>query len=490
LLSDNRNAADVLPFTEQLANGKITIEEIVKSRSDVNAYFQLLVNTLRAKHAEGNKSPAGFENALQRAIQEKAVYFYISSINDLHDESDNIRFASVKNLRAEDLYYVITSSSEELYTSSYLGLYRRMMDHFKKQTADSLFEMVHYDRFHNFIRLTANYNVLGDFLSAMPADNAKLILRRFISGIENDTQSGLEKAMDIADLFTVLSSSTEVSSWIQNELQYNYTRTRNAQQYFGAKMYDILLQIFDLVKQNDPNHKLWSVLGNHEILKSQSLKNDKGVIVEMVMFYGDKDGTASYNSFMNLFKDAKKWEIVKNEQWISIRSLSGQPIIIYANLPLDNENQLDLAAQEAMSSYLKQESIKPSILIHRGHSYHLEHTFKQLQPSMKLVLLGSCGGYNNNLSIANFSPDAQIIVSKKTGSKYINDPMIDVINSYLLDNNDLSWKQVWSDIALRLKKDPFALNTFNEYIPPAKNVNLFVLKLFNYSDPVKSTVMK
>jgi hypothetical protein len=52
-------------------------------------------------------------------------------------------------------------------------------------------------------------------------------------------------------------------------------------------------------------------------------------------------------------------------------------------------------------------------------------------------LLGSCGGYNSIISVANINPDAQIIVTKKTGSKCINDPLIDEINRNLLEKKTL-----------------------------------------------------
>ena len=119
-------------------------------------------------------------------------------------------------------------------------------------------------------------------------------------------------------------------------------------------------------------------------------------------------------------------------------------------------------------------------MIHRGHSYHMDKTLKKLRPSVKLAILGSCGGNKNIISVATISPDAQIIVSKKTGSKLINDPMIAVINENLQNKGDLEWTEVWQQLSDKFSKDEFALNLFNEYIPPARNVSLFVLKLFNY----------
>ena len=94
--------------------------------------------------------------------------------------------------------------------------------------------------------------------------------------------------------------------------------------------------------------------------------------------------------------------------------------------------------------------------------------------------MGSCGGSNSAISIANINPDAQLIVSKKTGSKSVNDPVINVINETLLNKEDLSWPIIWEKLSARFSNDEFTRNLFAEYIPPGKNVSLFVLKLFNF----------
>ncbi|MBL0273915.1 MAG: hypothetical protein IPQ06_12785 [Chitinophagaceae bacterium] len=71
----------------------------------------------------------------------------MNQINELHASAEDIRFASVRDLRLEDIYYIITSCEDELYTSSYLGLYKRLMDHFSTPSVDSLFNVVQYDNF-------------------------------------------------------------------------------------------------------------------------------------------------------------------------------------------------------------------------------------------------------------------------------------------------------------------------------------------------------
>jgi hypothetical protein len=476
-LSGDKNASELLPFVIQLAENRITPDTILTNRKDVIKYFQLLVNTVK-ESKESNDASFIFQKVLRKGLKDKSLSFYVNDINEHHNAADAIRFASVKGLRPEDIYYIITSAGEELYTSSYLGLYKRLMENFKTQNADSIFTIVQYDNFRTFMRLAANYNVFADFLSKMPQEKAAALVKRFISGIENETNSGLEKAMDIADSFTGL--NPDIIELVQNELESNLNRCVSDHQYFGIRLYNILMQVFELVKQKNSLNKLWNTLGNYEVLNRKELENKNKEIVELALFYGDNDGIASFNSFQKLFTDTSKWQISRNASWVTIHSVSDEPVIIYANLPLDNKDEMDLKAQDSLFAFLDQHSLEPTVLIHRGHSYHLGNTLKRLRPSVKLAILGSCGSYNNAISIASINPDAQIIGSKKTGSKSINDPIIDVINETLLSKNDLSWPEIWDKLSMRFSKDEFTLNLFNEYIPPGKNVSLFVLKLFNY----------
>ena len=478
-LAADRNASELLPFVTEIAENRMTKEEVLEARRDVTKYFQLLVNTL--KEAKGVDDPSFiFQKFLRNGIKEKSLSFYVNQVNELHSAADAIRFASVKTLRPEDIYYIITSCGDELYTSSFLGLYKRLMENFRLQSADSLFSIVQYDNFRVFMRMTANYNVLTDFLNKMPQEKATALINHFISGIESDTNSGLEKAMDIADSFTGLDSAFVISDMIQKELRSNLSRCKSGLLFFGVRIYSILLQVFDLVKQKNSLNKLWTTLGNYEMLERKTLQNKNGEIIEVVLFYGDDDGIVSFKNFQKMFTDTTKWKTSRNANWMSIRSVSDQPIVIYANLPLDGKEGLDIKAQDSLFIFLKHESVDPVVLVHRGHSYHLDNTLKRLTPSVRLAILGSCGGSNSAISIASINPDAQLIVSKKTGSKSINDPVINLINETLLNNEDLSWPIIWDELSARFSNDEFTRNLFSEYIPPGKNVSLFVLKLFNF----------
>jgi hypothetical protein len=285
--------------------------------------------------------------------------------------------------------------------------------------------------------MAANYNTLTNFLSRLPQTKAASLLKNFVAGIEKDSETGLEKAMDVADSFTGLIHVDGINELIRDELKFNLKRCRTDNLFLGVRLYSILSQVFDLVKEKDPDNKLRKQLGDVELLKRSSVQNRNGEIIELVMFYGDEDGIASFANFLALFKDSKIWTITQNNLWVTIRSTSDQPVLIYANRPLNTELELDIQAQDSLSDYLERHSLEPAILIHRGHSYHLSKTFAKLQPSVKLALLGSCGGYKNIISVANISPSAQIIASKKTGSKFINDTLIEEINKSLIEKKDL-----------------------------------------------------
>ena len=483
-LAENKQASELIPFIPQFAVNKYSEQEILESRVAPTKYFQLQVNTLQQSILSG--SPASvYLKPLREGIRQKALAFYVNEINNLHDAPQATRFASVKELRPEDIYYVITSCGEELYTSSYLGLYRRLMEHFKNGTADSLFDLVQYDNFRVFMRLAANYNVLNEFLHSLSAERMNIVLKEFIGGINKNKEEALDRAMDIADSFTGLDSARDLSGIVESEIENNLDRSRSGQQYFESRLYEILSEVFNLVNQPGGKSKVWESLGDYEMLRRQALLNSKGEIIQLVLFYGDEDGKASFSNFQRLFVDKSKWELTRNAHWVAIRSVTS-PVVIYANLPLDIAERKDLQAQDSLFAFFTQQNIEPTIIVHRGHSYHLNKTLKRIRPSMQLAILGSCGSYNKAISIANISPGIQVIGSKKMGSKSINDPILDVINNALVSGKDLYWPQIWKELDDRFRRDQAAMELFSEYFPPSHNLSLFVLKLFKSVKPGNS----
>ena len=483
--SSNSLASELAPFTEQIASNQLMIDDVLTKRKKINDYFQLLVNTEMAnrERIEQGDDPE-FQTALLNALSEKSLDFYVKKINDLHTSPDAVRFQSVQSLRPQDIFYVIVSADEEMYTSTYLGLYKRLMAHFKDQSADSVLTLVHNDKFRKFMRIAATYNTLTDFLHHMPDDRAKDLIHSFIGNIEsNDDDEAVSNASDVADAFITLSKDPVFNEYVKEELDNGLKKSQKSDRYQSIKLYSILQRVYDLVN-SDPSSN--SLSANYKKLNFSSLKDKNGNIAELVLFYGDEDGKSSFNSFMSMFKDKKQWDVNTNDSWVTISSLRGQPIKIFANLPLKNEDEKDIAAQEALTTYLEQQSIHPSILIHRGHSYHLPNTLKYLDPSVKLAILGSCGGYKNMKKILELDPEIQIVASKQVGSMAVNDPLLNHLNNYLIEGENVDWVTFWDELSSSFKKEVNVSKLFEEYIPPYKNVSSYVIRLYNYHDDVVS----
>ena len=477
--SSNSLATELAPFTEQIANNELLIDDILEKRKKVNDYFQLLVNTIMNNNLKAEQGDVPeFQKALFNALSEKALDFYVKKLNDLHSSPDGVRFQSVQSLRPQDLYYIIVSADEEMYTSTYLGLYKRLVSHYKNQSADSILSLVHNDKFRKFMRIAATYNTLTDFLHLMSTERSRSLIHAFISDIENsDEDEAVANATDVADAFITLSKDPLFNNYVTQELQDGLKKSKRNDHYQSQRLYSILQRVYDLATDDQAVN---SLSANYKRLSFSSLKDKKGTISELVLFYGDEDGKSSYNSFMNLFKDKSQWDVTANDSWVTISSLQGQPIKIYANLPLKTEDEKDISAQQDLADYLKKESIEPSILIHRGHSYHLPNTLKYLNTSVKLAILGSCGGYKNMKKIMELNPDVHIIASKQVGSMAVNDPLLRHLNNELLEGKNLDWVNFWNELNGAFKKDANASKLFEEYIPPYKNVSSYVIRLYKY----------
>jgi hypothetical protein len=201
------------------------------------------------------------------------------------------------------------------------------------------------------------------------------------------------------------------------------------------------------------------------------LKDSFGKVNVVQYFYGDKDGKAFYPQFTGSFA-SQGWKVSSNAQWSVV---SKGNVFIYTNKPLNEEQDLDNQAQEAMNSYLSDNDIEPSIIIHRGHSYWLKFTLAYMEPSEKLVILGSCGGYQSLANILKISPEAQIISSKQTGAGVINLAVINSVLNTLANGKDLDWVSMWKNLSKKLGKN----DMFSDYVPPYQNLGAIFLMAYD-----------
>ncbi len=477
------------PFLDNLMRGKITFDEIDSVKTNDFNYFRLLVKT-RIEYAGRLLPPirdtATELKALTDMMAHKAKEYFVREINALHTvEDDNVRFKRLEGLTPQELYYIAVLTESELYTSSYVrGVYPRIFKAMANPRGDSLIMSVHGDYFRKFIKMAAGYNTLNDFLATMDKQNAETLMKAFVIGLEKSRDDNdLEDAVDVADSYSsIMDKNRELADFILNEVKASYIKNVQTNNKRGTVIYHLLQVLFesaDTARKTDLSAQLGipSVYGQDY----QSLTGDSGRVIQQVFFYGDedKDGQNSFVNFMAMFRGRPEWKIdEKNPNWVTINSVKGKPISIYANRPLYGEDDPDEKAQDALITWLRDHKLKPAIVIHRGHSYHLGSTLKKLPSSARIVVLGSCGGYNNLDSVLTICKNAHIISSKQVGTKTVNEPILQAINENLLAGKNIDWINMWKSLSTRFQNDPVAKEKFDDYIPPYKNLGAIFIKAY------------
>lgn len=472
------------PFLENLLRGKITIEEIDKVKENDLAYFRLMVQT-RVEYAgrllPPLKDTAREMKALTSMMARKAKEYFVNEINALHSvDNEAIRFKRLEGLSAPELYYIAVLSEDQIYTSSFVkGVYPRIFQRMTNPRGDSLLLSVNGDYFRKFIKMCAGYNTLNDFLGRMEKENASVLMKAFVIGLEKT--EGTEEAVDVADSYSsIMDKNAELAEFIKAEVRWNLEKSTKTDSKKGKVIYNILSVLFESADTTSKIN-LSETLGIPPVytVDYKSLKDDSGRIVMQAFFYGDedKDGQNSFASFMGMFRNNPNWKIVENSEWVGISTAKGKLIQIYANKPLMGENDPEETAINHLTDYLFDHKLQPSIFIHRGHSFHVQSTMKRIIPSARIVILGSCGGYNNINEVLSISNDAHIISSKQTGTMHVNEPILQAINSSLLAGKNIDWISMWKDLGSKFTTGD-AKEKFDDYIPPFKNMGALFIKAY------------
>lgn len=468
------------PFLDNLILGKVTQREIDAVKSNPEEYYKLLVKTRidYVERAIARDTTYGFK-ALADMLKKKATEAYINVINGLHDQPDATRFKVLQSLNPQELYYLAVLSDGEIYTSSYVkGVYPLMMTKVNNRP-DSLLKLVRFDKFRKFIKMAAGYNTLSHFLGSFPDhEDAQTLMTAFVNGLENG--DGLEEGVDVADSYGSISENNKVvADEMITNVKINYRKNFNANNRRGMVIYDLLYKLFLSADSTKPID-LSKELGIPPVytVNYNMLSDDSSRVIQQVFFYGDEDqdGQLSFVNFMAMFKGKPEWTIAENEYWVTIKSTKGKPVWIFANKPKLGEDDPDEQAQIKLGEYLKANNLRPTVVIHRGHSYHLPSTLEKLVPSAGIVVLGSCGGYNNLNDVLSISSDAHIISSKQVGTKAVNEPILEEINNTLLAGKDIDWIGMWQRLTARFSKNAAAREKFDDYIPPYKNLGAIFIK--------------
>ena len=136
-------------LVEDIATHTLSLEAAAQLSGDARTYFRtLVVMQLR--------DPEGRHRAIERALVEE-ISMLVEDMNNLFEHPAAVRFRAVETMTAQELYLVLTYGEAEMFTSTYRGVFARLLGRMRQEglTGDQLLAAVHYIRFRVFIKSAA-----------------------------------------------------------------------------------------------------------------------------------------------------------------------------------------------------------------------------------------------------------------------------------------------------------------------------------------------
>ncbi|MCC6720979.1 MAG: hypothetical protein IT243_02165 [Bacteroidia bacterium] len=438
---------------EDIFNKKMSIATAEKICSNQLKYIKYLNSKIK-----NNSTIAKY--TIEKELQEICLK-QIRTINDLHEASDETRFASIKNYDETDLFVIMVLGESEIYTSTFVGLFNRLENKIKKQTIIDFLEKQNWYKFRVFIKMCANYNTLGKIFKNLSVEQKEKIFRKFCEGLE-DNENSLENAVIVADTYGSIKNDSTKKQLKQIITNYYYLVT-GKENYKASYLYELLLETI-----SDSNF----ISTSNIVTITQSQLFNRDTCIEQLMFYDDKDGKNSFKTFINFYKKPE-WKTELFPNYVKIVPRKGKKIIIYANRP-----EKEAEGQKEIEKILTEKKLLPKIVVHRGHSYYAWATIEALNSDVAIVVLGSCGGFSNINKVLEVSPESHIISSKQIGTMTVNNQLVYQINETLRNGKDINWATLWKNIEKSLGNNKETLSKFNDYIPPHKNLGALFIKKY------------
>lgn len=473
-LQNEESLVELLPFGLAIQEGRTTVEAVKKLIDKPAVYYSAFNKELLELHNSDDQQRRNYLTSFIEDLNHVLCEYYVAPINELHEKPDNVRYRILNGISSTDLYFSILGGESMFYTSSFIHVFNQFLKQTEKEGLDKFFERTGYYHFGDFLTIVSGYGLINKLVTKMNEEKFAEVLMRYTKKHINTTLADKElilHGMSLAEVFDGVKTNTKLRDILmakldqvrENEPQYDVLLRR---MYAGFK--DVLADI--------DNSKLKEVEKLYEVLPVERLKF-KDTIVQVALFYDDVDGTASYGNFMQMFPESK-WQKEDKGNYLIIRSKEGTPMLVFCNKP--NTKVKDNNAQNEMLQAVADANLEITTFLHRGHSYHLYKSLRKLPPTAQLVYLGSCGGYNDVSKVFHANPDAHIISTRSIGSKYVNDPILNKINSEVLSDRNLEWNELWKGLETsftnKSTKDLFA-----SYIPPNKYIGImFIREVFNF----------
>ncbi len=471
----------VLPFSLAIYEKRITSEEVVKLTMVPQDYYHAFVEeALRLHLSKDPETHAFLSQPISELNKKFGNYYFIKEINELHESPDNVRFKVLSTLTAKELYFLMLAGtydlsqqgSSALYTSSFLYLYKKFLKENEKVGLSKFFEDIDYYQFDDFMSIVSDYGLVADLVKNL--DEAK-VTRYIVNYLEalpgkqlSDNETIID-AMGMAQILYEVRDRQNITSSVIEEINRIKKQPKLQNELIFQRIFNVYVDLMT------DKYKYESDV-TYDVLDVKRLQRNN-LITQVSFFYDDEDAITSYSSSIATY-DTKMWDKKDLGNFIVFTSKVGNKMKVYMNKP--NTKQGCEASQNEMMDAIAKEGNEITVFIHRGHSYHLSESLKKITPSCQFVFLGSCGGYREVLKVFQLNPDVNIISTRSVGSKLINDPLLEKINTDIVNNKDINWDALWKEqgakFQSKLTKDLFAA-----YTAPNKYIGIkFIRKVYNY----------
>lgn len=389
----------------------------------------------------------------------------VVEINLRHEDTEPYRFAPINNDNAYEIYTSIVYSAEEVFTSSFLGMYKRLNEKRKEPSGYAFLEQLNFNKFRVFLKQCAGYNKIDDFLSTMNDSQQNALITLFVSGLYQ-YGGDLGPAVDVADTYGSLENETIKTIFVKT-IKRELRKCIQDQNEHGTKIYGLLFKLTGGNPNEYTSNYVFNIPALDRVYSSDLFKND--IHIQQHFFFDDEDGETAFNHWLGLYPSS----LYKKEDkgnYILLSSISGKKMLIYANKP-----HSEIEGREDLKKLFEETGRFPDLIVHRGHSYYIENTLENMNHSNKVAILGSCGGYQNISKAMDNAMDVQIVSTKQVGTLVVNSTLIQEITETIRLGKDLVWLDIWKQIGIKLQNNA----QFKDYIPPYKNLGAKFIKAYN-----------
>ena len=447
----------------KIIHKEISVEEANRLGNTEVPYLKALMNiTIQ-------KNPIGIHS-----VEEEQNQISLKFIREINDNPSNSHpnLQEIRNFNAKEIYSLMVLGKEEIFQFAFDNCYRVLNQQIGESNFIDFLPQVNYYKYREFSTLLANFGKFPELLYRNTTQEARVAFLENMTHIDFSDVKCIEQAAVLCEFINNCDHS-EIQTIIQNKIYAEYIDAESRKDQLAMAVYSLL---GSNIGQRALVHQDWYISMKSKYSKYtlsyidvNDIKNKQNRIIEVCYFYNDADGVASFNSYINTFKSMSKWYLQDLGSYYYISSLEGNDYDIFANKP-----QYEQLGQQAMRDYLIYNKLEPSIIVHRGHSYHSQKTIDQLIGSPKFIFMGSCGGYYKISELLVRSPNAQILSTKQVGTMGINDPMLRSIHELLRLNQNIDWPTFWAQQELKLRSN----KDFKMYIPPHKNNGALFVNAF------------